>query len=221
MPITPSDEYGTLRQEQLERYERIHDTAKYGAGALIAFLSFYYTQGGLSHLFALSISVSLLLLMGASAFYLFERIYTIGTYIAFVLERKSEARWHRMSRSHDEYFKSKNKPPPARLTWGKDAAQFATLIVFLFFVTIGAVVSKAQFLGDDIHGLWFVWGFLIIVLPATGYFCYQLFTMRKLRENIEDGWREYCEAFGGVNFSDPYEINPGWEKTPGSSTHTD
>ena len=44
MSIKDPEEYATLRQEMLERFERIHDTAKHGTGAYLAFLAFYYTD---------------------------------------------------------------------------------------------------------------------------------------------------------------------------------
>ena len=43
MPIDGSDEYKTLRDEMMQRFERIHDTMKYGLGAFIALLAYYHS----------------------------------------------------------------------------------------------------------------------------------------------------------------------------------
>ncbi len=97
MTIDLKDEYATLRQEMLERFDRIHDTAKYGIGAFIAFLSYYFTTD-FDDFIALTILQLLVALVGAYVLRLYRSIYTVGTYIAIVIEGNSKAKWHRMSR---------------------------------------------------------------------------------------------------------------------------
>ena len=106
MTIDLKDEYGTLRQEMLGRFDRIHDTAKYGTGAFIAFMSFYYKSQGFDDLIALVVLQLLVAIMGMSSLRLYYSIYNVATYISITMESNSEAKWHRMSRQLSAYMAS-------------------------------------------------------------------------------------------------------------------
>lgn len=126
MAIDFEDEYASLRQEMLEGFERIHDTGKYGIGAFIAFLAYYYESLNFSNFLALVVFQLLVLLMGVYARRVYQSIYVVGTYIAFVIEKTNGVRWHRMSRSIGEFKENsgeqdveKNSSTKAPKGWGQ------------------------------------------------------------------------------------------------------
>ena len=150
MPIDFKDEYATLRQEMLECFSRIHDTAKYGTGAFIGFLSYYYVYHDDVDVFiALIVSQLLVALIGIPSLCLYHSIYDKGTYIMVIIEKNSEAKWHGMSRRLSDFGKERNKtkgfwqwPFPFGKRWGEDSAQLAILLIFLTLTGLGVVFLR-------------------------------------------------------------------------------
>jgi hypothetical protein len=219
MCVDFKDEYATLRQEMLERFGRIHDTGKYGIGAFIAFLSYYYTHPNFDDSTALIIFQLLVALMGFSCLNLYRHIYRIGTYIAFVIEKTGGVRWHRMSRSLDNYKKkfeivnifNKSKrllPFPLGTRWGEDPAQLALLLLILMVIGLGAVFSKITTLSEFLPLCTSQWYFLVItivVFTCNVIVIYKLlWGMRNYKDNIVKTWKKYNKKFGTQEFPDPY-----------------
>ena len=215
MTIDFKDEYATLRQEMLERFDRIHDTAKYGTGAFIVFLSYYYTNPDFDNLLALTILQLIVALIGLASLRLYQSIYVAGTYIAVIIEDKSEAKWHRMSRQVDSYEEKnkKNKwirllPFPLGKRWGADSAQLAILLITLMLIGFGAVFLKATTFQPLCALQCF---FLLIVLflsVCNAIAVYQLWWgMRNFMQNCAETWKKYRRSFGS-DFADTYSELP-------------
>ena len=215
MTIDFEDEYATLRQEMLERFERIHDTIKYGVGAFIAFLSYYYTtRSDFDKFMAFTILQLLVALIGMTALRLYHSIYVLGTYIAVVIECGSEAKWHRMSRQLDQYEKKHKKYPwkhrlpfPFGERWGGDSAQGAILLMVLLLVGSVAIFSKAGCFSELLPNCAPQWIFFImslfILAGNIAVFYYMWWGMRKFAANSTETWKEYHNLFG-KDFKDGY-----------------
>ena len=122
MAISHIEEYKSLRQEMLERFQRIHDTLKWGVGGFIAFLSFYLTITfkNFSDIFpkliennvptvptnitALLIMQIIIVLIALSVLKSYQGIYSLATYIAVVIEKGDGGKWHGMSREYGRYL---------------------------------------------------------------------------------------------------------------------
>ncbi len=214
MNIDFKDEYATLRQGILERFGRIHDTAKYGTGAFIAFLSYYYMNPGFDNFIALIILQLLVVLIGMSSLRLYQSIYVVGTYIAVIIERDSKAKWHRMSRQLDCYEKKQNEnkwtmasPFPLGKRWGGDSAQIAIFLTTLTVLGFGAVFSRANsllaFLPSCASELFFLI-FVGILFVCNMIIVYQLWWgMRNFMNKSVEVWKKYRSSFGN-DFSDKY-----------------
>ena len=200
----------------LKRFEWIHDTAKYGIGGFIAFAFYYLSPAGSNFdpKFALLIMQWLVLLIFVSALNNYWGIYTVGTYIAVVIERGPDAIWHKMSRKYGGYleyllndkmkgkWKAKrwnNWPFPIGNLWGADSAQFAwlgiSLIIWSFF-TIGIKTGFHCFIPD-----WNAqWIFLIVIalllFSINVLLVVRLFTMKDFINRTEARWRLYSQDFG-------------------------
>ncbi len=217
MSVDRKDEYATLRQEMLERFERIHDTAKYGIGAFIAFISFYLAYSDFDNIVALLIMLSIVTLMALSALNNYQLIYTQGTYIAVIVEEGSDAKWHRMSRSYDDYLNKLRKmtwwekwPFPIGLRWGADSTQFSYLAIALTFLSFGAVYLKTSFQAftpsDLAHCFFFV--FICFLFVTNVILIYKLsWGMQNFRKKTENRWKDYRENFG-KKFEDFYKSCP-------------
>ncbi len=214
MPIDHKDEYATLRQEMLQRFDRIHDTTKYGVVVFIAFLSFYLAAQGalkLDSLVSLIIMNFIISLITLSVYHNFEVIYTHGTYIAVMIEEESEAKWHRMRRSYPDYIESIKKKTwrdKLRIKWGGDSKQFSYLILVLTLFSFGVIYLKEKclnaFMPSSISD-WIIALLILILLAINLRHSYKLsFGMKKYRENIEKYWIKYRDAFG-KEFCDPYK----------------
>lgn len=229
MAIDFKDEYATLRQEMLERFGRIHDTAKYGTGAFIAFLSYYYKVGRFDDYFFALVTFQLLVaLIGLSALRLYQSIYDIGSYIAAIIEQDSEGRYHRMNRQRRDYERDVGKrrwtyslPFPLGKRWGGDSAQFAILLVALTLIGLFAVLSK----NDNLKTLFcpfcayealkcllflrsseiLVFTFIVILLTCNVMVIYKLWWgMKKFMTEKDEMWKQYKKAFGTREFPDKY-----------------
>ncbi len=214
MGIDFKDEYATLRQEILERFERIHDTAKYGVGAFIAFLSYYYTNPDFDDFTALTILQLLIALIGLTALRLYHSIYGVGTYIAVVIEDGSNVKWHRMSRQLDRYEKEHKKyrrihklPFPLGRRWGEDSAQVAILLMVLILVGSNAVFSKAggfTKIQPNCTSQWifFIMSLFILVVNIV-VFHHMWWGMRRFVTDRSKTWKEYRGHFS-KDFKDEY-----------------
>lgn len=218
MTIDFKDEYATLRQEMLARFERIHDTAKYGTGAFIALLSYYYANPSFDDLIALTIFQLMIAIIGMSFLRLYQSVYNIGTYIAVKIECDSEAKWHRMSRQKDSYEEKSGNivwtqrlPFPLGKRWGADSAQFAILLITLMLLGLGAVFFKAPAFLDfqNLYTLqWIFIAFIIIVLFCNVIVVYQLWWgMRNFMHNNVETWKKYGRSFGS-DIADSYSAGP-------------
>ena len=217
MNIDFKDEYATLRQEMLNSFERIHDTAKYGIGAFIAFLAFYYSELNFNNdALALLILQLIVLLMGISFLRLFQSVYVEGTYIALIIENGPDAKWHRMSRSYNYYIKDKGKekwqdklPFPVGKRWGADSAQYSFIILILTIIALSAVYSKTNVdLWAFLISLKFLTNLIIfinlVLLSLNIIIFYKLlWGMKNFREDTDKIWKEYYNDFGR-KFKDPY-----------------
>lgn len=191
----------------LERFEKIHDTAKYGVGAFIAFLSYYYTRSDFDNLMAFTILQLLVALIGMTALRLYHSIYVVGTYIAVVIECSSEAKWHRMSRQLDQYEKKHKKyrwthQLPCRFCerWGGDSAQVAILLMVLVLVGSVAIFSKAGGFSELLPNcrpqwIFFIMSLVILAVNITVFYC-MWWGMRKVAANRTETWKEYRNHFG-------------------------
>ena len=215
MTIDFKDEYATLRQEMLERFGRIHDTAKYGTGAFIAFLSYYLANPNFDIFFALTILQLLVALIGMSSLRLYQSIYVVGTHIAVIIEHDSKAKWHRMSRQWDCFEKNKNKnkwtcrvPFPIGKRWGADSAQAAIFLSTLIILGFVAAFSRVSNLSAFLHlccSQRFLVFVLIILLACNGIVIYKLlWGMRKFTQNTYESWKDYRKSFGTESFPDKY-----------------
>lgn len=221
MPIDHKDEYATLRQEMLERFARIHDTAKYGVGGFIAILGFYYAHiGNIDHAFVLLILLALNILIGLSALSHSRAIYSLGTYMAVISEKNSKARWHRMIRHYSDYLKKYGKDIQKEYTWrdklvvfgrkrGVDPTMVSILTFALPFFGFVAVYLKAKCWNaivpcDFIHICLFLLICLTTILSLI-ITCLLWFGMGRFTEKTEDNWKRYYKDFGTEKFPDPYE----------------
>ena len=134
MSMDYKDEYASLRQEMLERFERIHDALKFGLGAFLIALSYYYIEDKFDGFIALIILQLIIAMIGLYSLRLFKSIYTMGSYIvAFIESTSTEAKYHTMSRE-----KSKK--------WGGDSrfiglVLLALVIISIFVITYGILVT--------------------------------------------------------------------------------
>ena len=212
MAIDFEDEYASLRQEMLEGFERIHDTGKYGIGAFIAFLAYYYESHNFSNFLALVVFQLLVLLMGVYARRVYQSIYVVGTYIAFVIEKTNGVRWHRMSRSIGEFKENsgeqdveKNSSTKAPKGWGKDSFWFGLLLLALIFVGIVAVLLKASVLSLCASQQLLYILIIVALLIINLYIFYVLsWGMGKFRVKEEQKWKAYNKVFGKPKWRDPY-----------------
>ena len=160
MAISHEEEYKSLRQEMLELFQRIHDILKWGVGGFVVFLSFYLAIEGaygmvITDREALYIMLAIIAMMGLSVLRNYYGIYTIGTYIAVVIEKNNSGKWHRMSRQYDDYLEKMNKnkkkeklkvswwerylPWPVGSRWGADSMQLCYILIGLFITSFGIV----------------------------------------------------------------------------------
>jgi hypothetical protein len=211
MTIDFKDEYVTLRQEMLDRFERIHDTAKYGIGAFVAFLSYYLVHPEFDDFISLLILQLLTALIGLSSLRLYRSIYVVGTYITVVIEHGSEAKWHRMSRQLDDYDKghkwSHSLPFPVGNRWGADSAQTGILLIALIIVGISSVLYRAGISSAILHSCllqWILFVFSIGIVFCNVVVVYQMFWgMKKFTKNCTVTWKKYQNDFG-KSFKDEY-----------------
>ena len=223
MTIDYKDEYGTLRQEMLERFDRIHDSMKYGTGAFIAFLSYYYATSEFSNYIALIILQLLVSLIGVCSLRHYQSIYRTGTYVAIIIEENSEAKWHRMSRQLDSYWKSINKdkwtcdlPFPLGKRWGADSTMLAILLIILAIIGGVTVALRVESLPAFQSLQVFHWICLLLIgflLINNVIIIYQLsWGMRKFMDNEVEAWKKYSLSFGN-DFADRYsERKPQFTK---------
>jgi len=214
MNIDFKDEYATLRQEMLDRFGRIHDTVKYGIGAFILFLSYYYGKDEFDNFIALAILQLFVTLIGVYSLRLYQSIYTIGTYIAIIMEKASGVRWHRMSRNIDKYKimeRDGNKGGTTKTSkrWLSDSSSFAVLLVALMFIGFCAVFLKAQIRLSELRELCIpqlVRCIIIVVITFFNFWilCMLTFRMTPFREKCEETWKKYSRDFGTDKFPDPY-----------------
>lgn len=229
MTVDYKDEYITLRQEMLERFDRIHDAIKYGTGAFIVFLSYYYTTTDFDNFISLTIFQLLVALVGFYCLSLYRSIYKVGTYIAVIIEEKSEVKWHRMSRQFDFYSRNIKKnmwtslPFPLGNRWGADSTMLAILLINLIIIAIGAVLLKVKSLSAFQPSLVSHWIFLSIIgflLLCNVITVYQLsWGMRKFMHNNVEIWKKYRSSFGN-DFTDVYselEVPPDLLKNEGKN----
>lgn len=228
MSIDFKDEYASLRQEILDRFSRIHDTAKYGIGAFIAFLSYYYTHSDFDDFFALIILQLLVALIGFSCLNLFRHIYRIGTYIAVVIEHDSKAKWYRMSRQLNEYKKeydidktSRILPFPLGTRWGEDPAQIAILLAVLMFVGLATAFSHSSILKTSLSSLFIhplttlpslcasqriICIIAILLVLCNLVILVQLWlVMGNCMRKSKKTWKEYNQRFVSGEFPDEYK----------------
>lgn len=214
MTINFKDEYATLRQEMLERFDRIHDTAKYGTGAFIAFLAYYYTIPNFDNFIALTILQLIVALVGMTSLRLYQSIYVTGTYIAVIIEDNSEAKWHRMSRQVGYYEKKSKKdklPFPLGKRWGADSAQLAIILMTLMLLGFGAVILKATTLlaFQPLCALqWFLLLIILFLSVCNVIAVHQLWWgMHDFMQNCTETWKKYRRSFGS-DFADTYSELP-------------
>ena len=221
MSIDHKDEYPTLRQEVLERFERIHDTAKYGVGGFVAVLGFYYSRDNLDHAFVLLILQSLVILIGLSALGHSRAIYSLGTYMAVISEKDSnKARWHRMIRHYSDYVEKYGEEIQKEYAWldklmvlgrkrGVDPTMVSIMTFVLPFFGFVAVYLKAECWNaivpcDFIHICLFVL-ICLAYISSLIITCTLWFGMGRFTKNTAEGWKRYCNDFGTEKFPDPYE----------------
>lgn len=250
MAISHVEEYKSLRQEMLERFQRIHDTLKWGVGVFIAFLSFYLTITfkNFSDIFpnliennvptvptnitALLIMQIIIALIALSALKSYQGIYSLGTYIAVVIEKGNGGKWHRMSREYGRYlqdiydetdndkkkkkeelnikWREQNIPWPFGSRWGADSAQLATILFMLFLGSISIVLLKTGIDFSQLEINLVQWIFLlipIIIISINLWLIYILYGgIRNYREKIEKRWIQYSKDFDSVIFEDEYKV---------------
>lgn len=220
IPIDHKDEYASLRQEMLERFARIHDTAKYGIVGFIAIIGFYYSRGdALDPTFVLLILQSLVILIGFSTFGQYQLIFTLGAYIAVVIEKKSsKARYHMMNRFYKEYLEdnanqkekwwNKLLPPWWSKNWYTDPLSISYLILVLPVFGGFAVYLKTGcwnvFVSDSFHIFLF-----IISIFTFGFNMYMFYKLRwgmiKFKKETTDDWWRYSEVFDPNKFPNGYK----------------
>lgn len=228
MLVDFKDEYIALRQEMLERFDRIHDAMKYGTGAFIIFLSYYYTTKDFDNFISLTILQLLVALIGLYSLSLYQSIYKVGTYIAVIIEDQSEAKWHRMSRQFDLYSRNimtkkwtNGLPFPFGYRWGTDSTMLALLLISLLIITIGAVLLKVESLPafqPSLVSHWIKLSIIGFLLLFNVIIIYQLiWGMRNFMHNNVETWKKYRSSFGN-DFTDIYselEVSPDLLKKEG------
>jgi hypothetical protein len=206
-------EYQSLRQEMLERFDRVHDTLKYGIGGFIAIVGYYHTHTAtMDHALALTLLELLILAIGMSSKNIFHSIYVEGTYIACVSERESQAKWHRMSRCFDRYLKDTNRSPltrrlpfPLGRRWGGDSANVAVILIFMLLIAWFEVCSQAgglSFLYEKVITLGVLSCLLALIDIAIVY--HLLFGITDFLKRTQNNWKSFSEDFGTDRFPDPY-----------------
>jgi len=222
IPINHKDEYSTLRQEILQRFERIHDISKYGIGGFIAFISFYFSSElfevikPLDNLLALLIMQLIVALMGLSLLNSYQRIYSIGTYIAVIIETGKEGKWHRMSRGYPDYLVKKKLIKgrekcfyPIGEKWGTDSATLSFILFALIWVSFLTVWLKVKcfnaFIPSDISH-WIVFFIMLFFIGINIVIFCKLLGIQEYRKKLEERWIEYSKDFDKKDgFSDPFK----------------
>jgi len=218
MCITDKDEYVTLRQEMLERFQRIHDTMKWGIGGFIAFISFYFSTSKVDIILPngvpLLIMQSIVTFIGLSVLVNYYGIYTEGTYIKIKLENSGE-RWHNMSRNFGKYMKNIYKPKAGEkvslryklgFLWGSDSAILSIIILCLALSSFGIIlINEGCFnaiIWSDIYQIpIFLIAYILFVINIILW--YKLFLgMQKFKENTENRWNEYYKYVQSENKKD-------------------
>lgn len=221
MSIERKEEYSSIRQEMLERFERIHDTTKYGLIVFFTFLTYYYSQS-FDDMFALFVLQALVATIGLSILRLYRKIYELGTYIELIIERNLELGWHKMSRSLERYrkWKSENDPKwkgkekwwdglpyPIGLKWGGDSASTSLQLLFLSLIAYLTVYLKSKSVDLNVFIILYYTNPLfvansILVLLNSVVFLQLWYGMKKFRESMEETWKYYRDDFG-KGFKDP------------------
>lgn len=147
--IESKDEYVALRAEQLMRFDRIFETVKLLAPAILAAIAFEHSDIGKKMLtpdWWLVLLQSLLLLAGLMVLNEFRAFYRVGTYIALFCESPPRSAWLRMVRQYSDfvaspqYLKLGGDPKirrrrglifPFGERWGEDTTVVAAIIFFL------------------------------------------------------------------------------------------
>ncbi|MFZ3383559.1 MAG: hypothetical protein WA144_06500 [Candidatus Methanoperedens sp.] len=208
MTLDFKDEYSTLRQEMLDCFDRIHDSMKYGIGAYIAFISYYYLtpESSFGFLIALTIVQLLVALIGIYLFGLYKTIYRIGTYIAVNIEENSGPRWHRMSRQY---------PKPKGLKkilygWGSRARVDAIFLIIFYLGFLETVALKKVDV-DILDNIYYVIVPLILLIINILIICQLIWGMRTFIDDECKTWKSYSKGFGTKKIPDKYsklEENP-------------
>ena len=220
MPIGHEHEYASLRQEMLDRFERIHDTLKFGIGGFIAFLSIYLVIPDSSTFISIPDGIAILIMwaiiafIGLSALNNFQMIYKIGTYISFLIEKNNDVKWHRMSRKYSEYLSDKKKiwkikkyiPGPIGQMWGSDSTMVSIILIILFLASWGIVKIKTGSILTCIPTSPIPWIlFTILILTNLYLFCILTVGMKRYREKTESNWKEYKGDFKDSKYNKFYE----------------
>jgi len=202
MPITHKDEYASLRQEMLERFERIHDTLKFGLGAFLIALSYYYIEDKFDGFIALIILQLIIAMIGIYTLHLFKAIYNIGSYIVEFIESISkEAKYHTMSREKKEKLNTINdkQKKGSNLNWGSDSRFIGFVLSVLLIISIFVIIKKSKFLENlNIEQLsklnieqWFLIIISIAIIIYNIYLIIKCFTMKTFMGDNMNGWKNY------------------------------
>ncbi len=219
------EEYRSLRQEMLERFERIHDTVKWVSGGFIAFLYFYWTQGVISPIACIIILELFIALLGLSVLRLYRSIYFTGSYLGVILESRTDLKWHTMSGFYSEYLTEyktiKNKKFPFGDEWGGDSQQVSFLLIALniiaiiFFILVSTLNFNEVLYNESIKSpalilISFLFASIAVsVIFFNIYIWRELWDIGKYKKKNQDYWVSYRnENFSKIFDPVNYKLKP-------------
>ena len=201
------DEYSNLRQEMIANFERIHDTTKWITGGFFLFLGAMWQYPNLFPPYASLFLLFAVGLLGLSCLRLYQGIYTLGSYVAVVIECRSNAKWHIMSRCYGDYKKKKgiipkladHLPFPFGKAWGGDSSQLSILVIglnlFAFFIAINLLHDNTTF------------AVAVLAFLFNLYVFYKLFyDMRFFMQNNQKEWIQYRKDFKNMFDCENFEF---------------
>ena len=205
--MTKENEYSALRAEMLKRFDRIHDTMKYGLGIFIALIAYYhaYAPGTISSGIAICLFQLIFFSIGIIILQNYQSIYLEGTHIAICHENEIPHPWHRMSRHYGE-FTNKNLPFLLGSRWGADSAVISYILLFIGIISWIETLTKPPITCESFISMLWLFLFAGVVTLANLVVLYFLtIGMKNYREKIENEWLSYMISERGKRlYSEPY-----------------
>ena len=202
--ISKSDEYASIRNEMLQRFDRIHDIIKFLISFYVIFLSFYFLNN-FSHFIATLIPLIVIFVIGIWILPYYKSIFNQGSYISIVLENNNENKYHKMSRDLINDIKKGDILYPNKCSttnfiegkyWGQDFIQTGKLLIIL--LATGLFTVSYKFFNEKTYDelikylsnscFYFKLFLLLIILLFDIFIIILFFRLNKFIDNNKSVW---------------------------------